>query len=94
MWRRLDKDRWRAEPQADGSRNLLLRRGERLAELHWDTYFAFVHLYDGEPGENDSWPLGEPGEAPIVKHVDSQERTDLEGADEEQAWAALLEVLS
>jgi hypothetical protein len=98
MWNRIDEDRWVATqdgPGQDGSRNLLLRRGGRLAEFHYGDGSAFIHVFEGEAGDVEGWPLGEPGADAIVRHVgttDVTDRSDLDGR-EESAWAALLEAI-
>lgn len=92
MWTRAGKDRWTAT-QGDESRNFLLCGNGQLAELHFDDTMATIHRFRGEPHPVDGWPLGEPGEALPVEHVDSVERPDLVGAGAERRWAALAEAI-
>lgn len=87
-------DRWQLnqmeEHGGDGSRNYLLRDGERLFELHVSAENAWLHEYTGTV--DDAKPFLRHGAN--VMHVESKELPALSGVDSAAAWAALERVAS
>ena len=82
-------DRWQLnqleEHGGDGSRNHLLRDGERLFELHVSRENAWLHEYTGTVDDAKPFLL----HGANVWHVESSEIPSLADADSQTAWAAL-----
>ncbi len=84
MWKLIDEDRWVIEPtDEDPTAHYLLRRGDRLHELHVDGDLATLHVY--EAGEaDDAAPLADVSQAFSVELAPRTRTADV-------AWRTLEE---
>lgn len=84
MWTLVDEGRWVIEPtDEDPTANYLLRRGDKLHELHVDGNRATLHVYDAGQAD-DSSPLADAAHAFTVELASRKRTADV-------AWKTLEE---